>query len=303
MENPLTPPEPTPIFDRLPAWGNAETQMDDMPASDSGLRVFLLGSPRDWVAKVFYNRCAQAGHSVRFFENLEGFEPDSDEPVPPEERPHVVLTCQHDTFEYLSLGEFFHFMPLAEDGILLMSALGTTGYDAPLPVNAEESRLVMFSPLAFFTERYQVEMAPALNTAPDATRAAQQFFASVGLQTHVLKDSPGFIFPRVFACLVNEACFALMEGVATAEAIDTAMTLGTRYPQGPLRWADKVGLDVVLNILNNLYAEYTEERYRPCRLLKEKVLSDHLGMKTGQGFYRYADVPYQRESSRLLGDF
>jgi 3-hydroxybutyryl-CoA dehydrogenase len=87
--------------------------------------------------------------------------------------------------------------------------------------------------------------------------------------------------------LVNEAASALMEGVASPRDIDTAMTLGTNYPRGPLAWADDIGLDVILNILNHLLDEYADERYAAVLLLRLKVEAGKLGRKTGEGFYSY----------------
>jgi 3-hydroxybutyryl-CoA dehydrogenase len=89
------------------------------------------------------------------------------------------------------------------------------------------------------------------------------------------------------AMLVNEAASALMEGVASPQDIDTAMQLGTNYPRGPLVWADFVGLDVILSILNHLEDEYGDERYCAMPLLRQKVDAGKLGRKAGEGFYSY----------------
>jgi 3-hydroxybutyryl-CoA dehydrogenase len=92
---------------------------------------------------------------------------------------------------------------------------------------------------------------------------------------------------RVLAMLVNEATSALMEGVASVQDIDTAMQLGTNYPRGPLTWADYVGLDVILAILNHLEDEYGEDRYCAMPLLRQMVDAGKLGRKAGEGFYSY----------------
>jgi 3-hydroxybutyryl-CoA dehydrogenase len=88
--------------------------------------------------------------------------------------------------------------------------------------------------------------------------------------------------------IINEAAFALMEGVASAEDIDTAMKLGTNYPLGPLEWADRIGLDQVLAVLEGLQAEYGDDRYRPAPLLRQLVRAGHCGQSTGRGFHSYS---------------
>jgi 3-hydroxybutyryl-CoA dehydrogenase len=87
--------------------------------------------------------------------------------------------------------------------------------------------------------------------------------------------------------MINEAIYALMEGVGTAEAIDTVMKLGMNHPMGPLTLADLIGLDIVLNIMEVLHAGLGDDKYRPCPQLKRMVAAGHLGRKTGRGFYEY----------------
>ena len=100
-------------------------------------------------------------------------------------------------------------------------------------------------------------------------------------------DYPGFIANRILMPMINEAVFALMEGVGTAEAIDTVMKLGMNHPMGPLTLADFIGLDVCLAILEVLHDGLGDPKYRPCPLLRRMVAAGHLGRKSGQGFYRY----------------
>ena len=100
-------------------------------------------------------------------------------------------------------------------------------------------------------------------------------------------DYPGFIANRVLMPMINEAVFALMEGVGTAEAIDTVMKLGMNHPMGPLTLADFIGLDVCLAILEVLHDGLGDPKYRPCPLLRRMVAAGHLGRKSGQGFYKY----------------
>jgi 3-hydroxyacyl-CoA dehydrogenase len=108
-----------------------------------------------------------------------------------------------------------------------------------------------------------------------------------GKEPVAVKDFPGFISNRVLMPMINEAIYALMEGVADKEAIDKIMQLGMAHPMGPLTLADFIGLDVCLAILEVLYEGFGDPKYRPCPLLKRMVAAGHLGRKTGRGFYSY----------------
>jgi 3-hydroxybutyryl-CoA dehydrogenase len=101
------------------------------------------------------------------------------------------------------------------------------------------------------------------------------------------QDFPGFIANRVLMPMINEAIYTLMEGVATAEDIDTVMKLGMNHPMGPLTLADFIGLDVCLHIMEVLHNGFGDPKYRPCPLLRQKVAAGHLGRKAGRGFYSY----------------
>ncbi|HSD63513.1 MAG TPA: 3-hydroxyacyl-CoA dehydrogenase NAD-binding domain-containing protein, partial [Ignavibacteriaceae bacterium] len=100
-------------------------------------------------------------------------------------------------------------------------------------------------------------------------------------------DYPGFISNRILMPMINEAIFSLMEGVASAEDIDTVMKLGMNHPMGPLTLADFIGLDVCLAIMEVLYTGFNDPKYRPCPLLKKMVAARKLGRKSGEGFFKY----------------
>jgi 3-hydroxybutyryl-CoA dehydrogenase len=134
-----------------------------------------------------------------------------------------------------------------------------------------------------------VEVAAGLRTAPETLQQAELFWHSLGLATARVADAPGLVRARVLCALVNEAATALGEGVASAGDIDTAMTLGLNYPRGPLEWGDRIGLDVVLGVMQGLFEEFGEDRYRPSPLLRRYVQAGWLGVKASHGFFRYDD--------------
>lgn len=119
---------------------------------------------------------------------------------------------------------------------------------------------------------------------PASLGAAVAFFHSLGREVYLLADGPGLVAARVLACLVNEAAHALMEAVAGPADIDTAMKLGTSYPQGPLAWADALGLDWILDVLIHLHADLGDDRYRPAVLLRRLVAAGRTG-RGALGFY------------------
>jgi 3-hydroxybutyryl-CoA dehydrogenase len=132
-----------------------------------------------------------------------------------------------------------------------------------------------------------VEVIRGLATSDDTTRRVMDLATALGKTPVEANDFPGFIANRILLPMINEACFALMEGVGTAEAIDQVMKLGMNHPMGPLALADFIGLDTCVAILEVMHDGLGDPKYRPCPLLRKYVDAGWLGRKTGRGFYTY----------------
>ena len=148
---------------------------------------------------------------------------------------------------------------------------GAVGFHALPPL--EETRLV--------------ELTRGPDSADSAAVAAERFFASLGKHTTWVGDAPGLVLGRIVCQVVNEAAFAVAQGVGSPGDLDAGMVYGLNYPRGILAWADEIGLDHVLGVLDGLYEERREERYRAAPLLRSLVMSGRLGHQTGEGFFAY----------------
>jgi len=133
-----------------------------------------------------------------------------------------------------------------------------------------------------------VELIRGQATSPEAMQAARTLCDKLGKTAVEAADYPGFIANRILMPMINEAAFAVMEGVGTPEAIDTVMKLGMNHPMGPLTLADFIGLDVCVAILDVMHQGFGDPKYRACPLLRRMVAAGELGRKSGRGFYSYS---------------
>jgi 3-hydroxybutyryl-CoA dehydrogenase len=135
-----------------------------------------------------------------------------------------------------------------------------------------------------------VELTRGPDSAESAATAAEHFFTTLGLHTLWVDDAPGLILGRIICQVINEAAFALGEGLGSAQDIDTGMVHGLNYPRGILAWADEIGLDHVLAVLDGLALERGEDRYRAAPALRRLGWAGRLGRQTGAGFLEYDEA-------------
>ncbi|MDR0929734.1 MAG: 3-hydroxybutyryl-CoA dehydrogenase, partial [Oscillospiraceae bacterium] len=132
-----------------------------------------------------------------------------------------------------------------------------------------------------------IELIRGMATSDATFEAIRTLSAEIGKEPVEVQEAPGFVVNRLLVPMINEACQLVESGVATPEAVDTAMKLGANHPMGPLALGDLIGLDVCLAIMDTLYSETHDGKFRACALLRKMVRGNLLGRKTGRGFYAY----------------
>jgi 3-hydroxybutyryl-CoA dehydrogenase len=217
----------------------------------------------------------------------------------------AALARVRATTDYAALGDAQLVVEAATENVelklrILRQVDGIAAPDAVLASNTSSISITALAAVVARPERFLgmhffnpvpmmalVELIRGLQTS-DATLATARAFAErLGKTPIVVRNSPGFVVNRILCPMVNEAIFALQEGLASAEDIDNGMRLGCNHPIGPLALADLIGLDVMLAVMTVFYADFNDPKYRPAPLLKEMVAAGYLGRKTKRGFYRY----------------
>jgi len=179
---------------------------------------------------------------------------------------------------------------LAKPGALLASNTSSISITSLAAVTSRPDAFLgvhFFNPVPLMA---LVELVRGLQTSDATVAIAVAFAKRLNKTPIVVKNSPGFVVNRVLCPMLNEAVFALQEGLASAEDIDNGMKLGCNHPIGPLALADMVGLDVLLAVMNVFYADFNDPKYRPAPLLREMVAAGYLGRKSDRGFYDYTQA-------------
>jgi 3-hydroxybutyryl-CoA dehydrogenase len=213
---------------------------------------YEVRSPHDPTGGVLPALGIDCGPSGRRMRSVDGIRPDRRAAPPPQGGAHLVL---------VSAGS--------------LSVLDPGG------------SAVGFHVISTLAEARLVELTRGETSSPVAAARAERFFAALGKHVAWVGDAPGLVLGRIVCQVINECAFALGEGVGSAQDIDAGMVNGLNYPRGPLAWADEIGLDHVAAVLDGLYDELHQERYRMAPALRQLGLSGRLGRQTGEGFFRY----------------
>jgi 3-hydroxybutyryl-CoA dehydrogenase len=189
--------------------------------------------------------------------------------------------------EALKLDIFRKLDSIMKDGAILASNTSSIPITRIAAVTGRQDKVIGMHFMNPVPVMKLVEVIRGLATSDDTFNVTAALVAQLGKEMAVSADYPGFIVNRVLIPMINEAAYALFEGIATVEDIDKALKLGANQPMGPLTLADFIGLDTCLAIMNVLYEGFKDTKYRPCPLLVKMVEAGFLGKKSGRGFYSY----------------
>ena len=177
---------------------------------------------------------------------------------------------------------------IIKDGAILASNTSSLSITAIASATKRPDKVIgmhFFNPVPMMA---LVEVIRGIATSDETYNAIVELSKNVGKSPVTVEEAPGFVVNRILIPMINEAAFMVTEGVASPEDIDTAMKLGANHPMGPLALGDLVGLDVCLAIMEVLFTETGDSKYRPAPLMRKMVRAGHLGRKTGRGFFTYA---------------